>query len=118
MSHVVQLGPDGVIEARFSGDVTVAEREAAMQKIVACHERSGASRLLADFTAANALVDADDVLDRYAARLANQPVLRRLRIAYVGTPAQTGNVEAIAALRGYFYQRFPHREAALSWLAA
>ena len=105
-----------VIVAVFSGIVTIAERLEAMQAIVQCSAKTGAVRLLADFRGAHAEVEPEAETGAYAQRLAGEPVLRKMTIAYVGSPEQTSGVETVAALRGYFYQRFPDASSALRWL--
>ena len=105
-----------VIEAAFSGRVTIAERIDAMHAIARCSERSGATRLLANFRQACPEPASREETTSYAAQLASEPTLRRMSIAYVGSPEQTDSVEMLAAVRGYFYQRFTTEEAALRWL--
>ena len=39
-----------------------------------------------------------------------------MRIAYVGEAPSAESVESLAALRGYFYQRFRSSGSALVWL--
>ena len=105
-----------VIEAVFSGNVTIAERTGAMHAIAKCSQGSGATRLLANFRQACPAPASDEETIVYASQLASEPTLRRMAIAYVGSPEQTASVEMVAAVRGYFYQRFATEEAALRWL--
>jgi hypothetical protein len=107
---------DAVIRVVFSGLVTVAERFQAMQAIVALHEREGYAKLLADFRQATVVESTTAETNAYATRLARDLPKHRMKIAYVGEVAQTAGVEAIAALRGYFYQRFRTEDDALRWL--
>ena len=118
MSYRLDLLPDdGVIALRFDGSVTVGERFQAMRDVVGQHEASGYTRLLADFSQADIAEASNEEVDAYATALAREPAMRRLRIAYVGEKRQTAGVEYIAALRGYFFQRFATRAEALRWLA-
>ena len=117
MPYDISLMKDrGVIEAVFSGSVTIAERIEAMQTIAKCSQRSGAVRLLADFQQARPKVGSHEETTAYAEQLASEPTLRKMTIAYVGTPEQTANIELVAAVRGYFFQRFSSTAAALRWL--
>ena len=108
--------PQKVIDVAFSGPVTVRERFEAMQAVVAAARTRGFKRVLADFSDARAKGHPQSEVLNYAVRLAGEPTLHKMAIAYVGTQDQTGGVEGVAALRGYFYQRFSTRDAALRWL--
>jgi hypothetical protein len=105
-----------VIAAVFSGSVTIPERFDAMQAIVRCSAKTGVLRLLLDFRQACAEANSQAETVAYAERLAGERAMRKMTIAYVGSPEQTAGVETLAALRGYFYQRFPDEESALRWL--
>ena len=117
MPYQVRLMDDrAVIAAVFSGTVTISDRFEAMQAIVRCSEQTGAMRLLADFRQARTEAASQAETVAYAERLADKLGTRKMTIAYVGSPEQTAGVETVAALRGYFYQRFPDEESALRWL--
>lgn len=117
MPHEVRLLEHcAVIEAVFSGTVTIAERIDAMHAIARCSARSGATRLMVNFRHACHDPGSHAETVAYAEQLASEPTLRRMTIAYVGSPEQTASVEMVAAVRGYFYQRFATEDAALRWL--
>ncbi|MFL6591568.1 MAG: hypothetical protein ACJ8GK_02520 [Luteimonas sp.] len=111
------LERERVIDLVFSGLVTIPERLQAMKAVVTASRTNGFTRLLADFSQANMRVEAHSDVLEYAERLALEPTLHKMAIAYVGTQEQTAGVEGVAALRGYFFQRFFTREAALRWLS-
>jgi len=119
MSFEVELLPGAaVISVRFFGTATLSERAAAMEDVVQRQVESRARKLLVDLAHAQ-LVDASNAETfEYATRLAREPVIRGMRIAYVGDCARAASIETLAALRGYFYQRFPTRAAAMRWLEA
>ena len=106
-----------VIELVFTGSVTIPERSDALRAVVQAHAEHGYIRLLADFSQATTQVESEGEMFAYADRLAQCWVLKPFSIAYVGGLEQTAGVESVAALRGYFFQRFFTRDAAISWLA-
>ena len=110
------LRDDRVIDVRFAGDVAIAERHAVMQLIVRAHDETGYTRLLLDFSTARVQEGTHEELRQYAEHLAREPLIHKMTIAYVGSTEQTANVEGMAALHGYFYQRFSTRDLALRWL--
>ena len=106
-----------LIELVFTGSVTIPERSDALRAVVKAHSEHGYIRLLADFSQATTLVESESDMVAYADRLAQCWVLKPFSIAYVGDHERTAGVESVAALRGYFFQRFVTREAAISWLS-
>ena len=106
-----------VIELVFTGSVTIPERSDALREVVKAHSEHGYIRLLADFSQATTHVESEGEMFAYANRLAQCWVLKPFSIAYVGGQERTAGVESAAALRGYFFQRFLTRDAAISWLA-
>lgn len=113
----VELLPDyGVISVGLAGEVHVQQRVDAFEAVLALQARTRCRRVLVDLSHAW-LVDGShlEILD-HAARLAGSPVVRGTRIACIGQGASASSIESLAALRGYFCQRFRSRAAALRWL--
>lgn len=113
----VQLLQDlGVISINLSGTIHVQQRVDAFEAMLELQSRTACRRVLVDLSQA-VVVDGSHVetLD-HAARLARSPVMRGMRIAYIGEIGSATSVESLAALRGYFYQRFRSRASALRWL--
>ena len=106
-----------LIEVVFTGSVTIPERSDAFRAVVKAHSEHGYNKVLADFSQATAKIESDREMRAYANQLAQSWILKLFFIAYVGNQERTAGVESAAALRGYFFQRFVSREAALSWLA-
>lgn len=117
MPFVVDLVPgQHVIRAVFTGPVSVQERARALDTVLQSAARGACHRLLVDLSAATLLdASASETLG-HASRLACEPTIRGMRVAYVGEAAAAASVESMAALRGFFYQRFRSQAAALRWL--
>ncbi|MDB6163602.1 MAG: hypothetical protein JWL98_1034 [Xanthomonadaceae bacterium] len=117
MAFLVDTLPDDkVIRAVFSGTVTITGRFQALQEIVALHEQNKYKKLLLDFGSAEGVARSMEESEAYAAKLAAALPNHRMKIAYVGDVTQTAGIESLAALRGYFYQRFRTSDEALRWL--
>jgi hypothetical protein len=114
--HVDTQPEHATIRVVFSGAVTVAERFRAMTEIVALQQQTQYAKLLADFRHATVVATSQEETSTYATRLAQELPPHRMKIAYVGEATQTASVEALAALRGYFYQRFRTPGEAMRWL--
>jgi len=119
MSYSIALLPEpAVIHVTFSGVVTPHERFAALDGLIREQARSSYERLLVDFTQADVAQASNAETIDHATRMAREPAaVKRMRIAYVGDAAISASVEALAALRGYYYQRFGATAPALRWLA-
>ena len=109
----------GIIRVALTEEVTLQDRSAALDAALQPQTRSGHRNLLIDLSQA-VLVDASISAEvvAHASRLARDPVVRTLRIAYVGDPAPGASIESLAALRGYFYQRFRTQASAMRWLGS
>jgi hypothetical protein len=117
MSFQVDTRPEhAMIRVVFSDTVTVAERFQAMTSIVALQQQTRYAKLLADFRQAVVVDTTKEETSTYATQLAQELPPHRMKIAYVGEATQTAGVEVIAALHGYFYQRFHTPEEAMRWL--
>lgn len=112
------LADQGILAIAFFGLVTMAERIEALRLLVHEHELTGDYRLLADFRQANVVPELPAETDAHAERLAREPALHRFRIALVGERGRIRSIEYMAALRGYFFERFTSSDEAMRWLAS
>ncbi|UHQ19554.1 hypothetical protein LVB87_15410 [Lysobacter sp. KIS68-7] len=118
MSYSIALLPEpAVIQVTFAGVVTPHERSAALDGLIREQARSSYERLLVDFTQADVAEASNAETIDHATRMARGPAVKRMRIACVGDVAISASVEALAALRGYYYQRFGATVPAIRWLA-
>jgi hypothetical protein len=118
MPYAIEVLPAlSAICVTFTETVTLPERARALEEILRHHHESEARNLLVDLTQATVIDASNAETVDYAARLARQPAIRSMRIAYVGDPVRSSSIESLAALRGYFYRRFSTRRAALRWMA-
>jgi hypothetical protein len=117
MAYVIDTLPGNkVIRAVFSDRVTIPDRFNALQEIVSLNGQNKYEKLLLDFRNAEVVASSIEESHTYAAELAMALPNHRMKIAYVGELSQTAGIEALAALKGYFYQRFRTSEGALRWL--
>ena len=105
-----------VIRVVFRGSVSLEDRVAALEGVIARQSTSSYRRLLVDLTDAEVTETSTSETLVHASRIARDPVIRGMRIAYIGAPALSSSLESLAALRGYFYQRFRSQVSALRWL--
>lgn len=109
--------PD-ILQLVFTGAISVEERAEALAFCMhwfAEHPR----RVLVDFTEGWTAPSDPDAGARHAENLAREyTALGGARIAYLSRPEKRdpSPIELRAAARGYFYQRFTDRDAALRWL--
>ena len=116
MACVELLSDHGVISVSFSGQVQVQQRVDAFEALLALQAQTSCRRVLVDLSNA-VLVNGSHVETlEHAARLAGSPVMRGMRIACLGHDALASGIESLAAMRGFFCQRFGSRAAALRWL--
>lgn len=109
----------GVLQLVFTGPITVAERAQAFEACLAWAESKQPRRVLVDFTDGWPAPAEPDAAARHAENLAKAYTsLGGARIAYLSRPERRdpSPIELQAAARGYFYQRFTDRAAALRWL--
>lgn len=109
----------GVLQLVFTGPITVAERAQAFEACLAWVESNHPRRVLVDFTGGWPGPAEREAATRHAENLAKAYTsLGGARIAYLSGPGQRdpSPIELQAAARGYFYQRFTDRTAALRWL--
>lgn len=121
MSYFVQCTDHPEIALiEFSGRVHLKARTRALAALEALLFETGLRRVLVDFSSSTSFgaMTLEDAL-RHARRMADLSAhLRHLRIAYVYPPRRPPVVELIAASRGFRFEQFAHRRAALAWLAS
>jgi hypothetical protein len=109
----------GVLQLVFTGPITVAERAQAFEACLAWVATHQPRRVLVDFTGGWPAPAEPEAAARHAENLAKAYTsLGGARIAYLSKPERRdpSPIELQAAARGYFYQRFTDRDAALRWL--
>jgi len=119
MPYVVDLLPGPrVIRVVFDGEVSLQDRSGALANLIEFQAESSFRNVLVDLTKASLIDASNSETLEYAVRLAREPVVRHVHIAYVGDPALGTSVECVAATRGYFYRRFRSQASALLWFSA
>ena len=109
----------GILQLVFTGPITVEERAQALTACLEWADTHQPRRVLVDFTGGWPVPSPADASATHAENLARQyTALGGARIAYLSKPEhrEPTAIELQAAARGYFYQRFTDREAALRWL--
>ena len=109
-----------LIDVRYHGTVSIADRLRAIAEAVRLAGDTGFRRFLIDFSDAHSTFDDFARSNAFASRMALDPLLRRSRIAYVAATSRRMNsvVEVLADVRHLPFQRFADRAAALAWLTA
>jgi hypothetical protein len=119
MPYDLHLDPDrGLLDLRYHGVVSVAQRLEAWSQAGPLLEASGARRILIDLTAAIAAHEPLANMRQFVDRLTREPVLLQSRTAFVAPPVHPANhlIELLAAAHHYPFARFGDREAAIAWL--
>ncbi|MGH8076744.1 MAG: hypothetical protein ACREPE_05395 [Lysobacter sp.] len=119
MAYVVTRNEDlQMIDVRYFDRVTVAERAAAMDETLVILRESALRRIAIDFNDARAGSDFFQDTNAFATRVATNALLRECRIAFVGAATNRFNavLESLSDARGYSFQRFFDRAAAIVWL--
>ena len=108
----------GVLDLRYHGVVSAAQRLEAWAKAAPLLEASGVRHILIDLTEATAAHEPLRNLSDFVARITQEPLLLESRTAFVAPPAHPANhlVEVLADARHYPFSRFGAREEALAWL--
>lgn len=119
--HEILLDPaHALIDIRYHGTVSIADRLHMVAQAVSLADDTGIRRFLVDFSDARAAFDDFACSNAFASRMALDPLLRQSRIAYVAITSRQMNsvVEVLADVRHLPFQRFAERAAALHWLTA
>lgn len=107
-----------LLEVRYHGVVTVAERFQAWSEARPQLERTGYRRILIDLLAAQAGTDDSSDFSAFANRITSEPLLLASRTAFVVPAVHPINhlIEVLADARHYPFQRFDARAPAIEWL--
>lgn len=119
MPYDLRLDHDrGLLDLRYHGIVSVAQRMQAWQESKPILAASGVRRILIDLTAASAAHEPLTNMRRFVERLNREPLLLASRTAFVAPPVHPANhlLELVAAAHHYPFARFTDRAAALAWL--
>lgn len=117
MTYAIELLPElPVIRVVLQGRVSLQHRIEALDEVISRQSTSSYRKLLVDLSGATMADATTSETVAHASRLARHPTVRGMRIAYVGEASLSASVESLAALRGYFYQRFRTQASALRWL--
>lgn len=120
MPYTVNVEPrHRLVRVVYTGTITLAERQAAVQEVMHILASVQYRRVLIDLSAASAADEALGLSNSFATVLATTPLIRDSRLAYVVNPHDNGNrlIENLASARHVALRRFPDGESALLWLA-
>lgn len=109
----------GTCKVVYTGAVTIEDRARALDAILDWLREPGHKRVLVDLRNAWAVDGPMDACQRHASNLAREYTdLKGARFAYLSKPdcAVVSLAEQMAAVRGYFFQRFTDEASALRWL--
>ena len=109
---------NGLLDLRYHGVVSVAQRLEAWAQAAPLLEASGARRILIDLNEAVAAHEPLQNTQRFVNMLTREPILLQSRTAFVAPPAHPANhlVELLAAAHHYPFARFSDRAQAFAWL--
>lgn len=109
---------NGLLDLRYHGVVSVAQRMQAWEQSAPLLEASGFRRILIDLTAALAAHEPLRNTRDFVGRLTHEPLLLASRTAFVAPPAHPVNhlFEVLAAAHHYPFARFDDRATAIAWL--
>lgn len=119
MPYDLRLDHDrGLLDLRYHGVVSVAQRQEAWKHAAPMLEASGVRRILIDLTDAIAAHEALLNARRFVEQLVREPLLLQSRTAFVAPPVHPANhlIELLAAAHHYPFARFADRDAAIAWL--
>ena len=119
MPYTLELDRDlGVLDLRYHGTVSAAQRLEAWTKAAPMLQASGVRRILIDLTDASAAHEPLQNLREFVGRITREPLLLASRTAFVAPAVHPANhlVEMLADARRYPFSRFTDRAAALDWL--
>jgi hypothetical protein len=108
----------GVLDLRYHGVVSVAQRLRAANEALPLLRTSGLRRILIDLMQATVGQDGIDDFRAFAARITREPIFLASRTAFVA-PAVNGNnrlIEVLIDAHHYPFSRFTDRDTAIAWL--
>ncbi len=109
----------GVVDVRYSGTITLGDREQAVEAGSRALEETGYRKVLVDLSSAEMAMEDPREESRFADVLSNNPQLARCRTAFLARSDQSINwfIEVLAKARHFECEHFTDREAAYAWLA-
>jgi hypothetical protein len=119
MPYTLMLDPEqGIIDLRYHGVVTVAQRLQAADETLPLLRASGVRRILIDLMQASGGMDSIDSVRAFVARVTREPLFLHSRTAFVAPPFNISNhlVEVLMDIHHYPFSRFNDRDAAIAWL--
>jgi hypothetical protein len=119
MPYDLRLDPDhGLLDLRYTGVVSVAQRFEAWTLAAPLLASSGVRRILIDLTGAIAAHEPLLNTRQFVDRIVREPLLLQSRTAFVAPPVHPANhlIELLAAAHHYPFARFSAREEAIAWL--
>lgn len=107
-----------VLEVRYSGVVSMAQRVQAWRESEPLLRDSGIRRVMIDLLQAVPAQEPLNAHNEFAAIILHEPLLLASRTAFVAPPAHPINhlVEVLTDAHHYPFSRFADRESALAWL--
>ena len=110
---------DRVVTVTYRGKITIAERTAVLEELLAMFAATDYRRLLVDFFEAQSTVE-EFVACKELARKLMALGIQGCQVAYVGPRGRAINpvVETLSASRGFMFERFEDPDEALDWLKA
>jgi len=119
MPYTLALDADrGLLDLRYHGVVSVAQRESAWREAKPMLRDSGIRRILIDLLDASATHEPLANTRAFVGALLREPILRESRTAFVSPPAHPANhlLEVQADAHHYPFSRFSDRAEAIAWL--
>jgi hypothetical protein len=117
--YTIALDPDiGIVDLRYHGVVTIAQRMQAADAALPLMRASGVRRILIDLMQASAGADSIDSVRAFTARVTHEPLFLHSRTAFVAPPVNSSNhlVEVLMDAHHYPFSRFSDRALAIAWL--
>ncbi|MDB6163532.1 MAG: hypothetical protein JWL98_964 [Xanthomonadaceae bacterium] len=119
VAYTMQLDPVlGILDLRYHGVVSVAQRRQAATEAVPLLRDSGVRRILIDLMQATAAPDTIDDFRAFAAHITREPLFLQSRTAFVAPPVNYTNhlIEVLVDAHHYPFSRFSERAQAIAWL--
>jgi hypothetical protein len=119
MPYTMQLDTArGMLDLRYHGIVSVAQRLQAADEAVPLLRQSGVRRILIDLMQVTGSPDTIDDIRGFVARITGEPLFRQSRTAFIAPPVAYSNhlVEVLADAHHYPFSRFTDRDAGIRWL--
>ena len=116
--HTISIDADSqLVTVQYGGQITVAERTEVLGKLLALLDTTEYRKLLVDFRSARSPVE-DFATCKELARKLTALGVHRCQVAYVGPRVGAIHpvVDALAAARGFLFEKFDDMGEARQWL--